>query len=95
MTTALMPPRDVARVYGVPLRAVRQACRSGELAYVRLGAKYLLSTGDVEVWLAAHRQPRAPRVPVAIVPAAIPAGRHGRRSIDHLLPPRGERMFTS
>lgn len=94
--TTLLSPRAVAEIYNVPLRAVRHALQSRELAHMRTSPRgpYRIAPTDVDAWIAWMRQPRAPRVPVAIVPGAIPARRAGRRDISHLLPPVNERMFT-
>lgn len=91
----LLSPREVASTYGLPVHAVRQAMRRGELAHVRVSRSALrAAVDDVEAWLSTRRVAGNARVPVAIVPAAIPAGATRRRSIEHLLPPRGERMFS-
>lgn len=96
MTSPLLSPREVSSAYGVPLHAVRQAMRAGTLAHVRVSRSALrTSHDDVAAWLSARRVAGTARVPVAIVPAALPAGAaRGRRDISHLLPARSQRMFS-
>lgn len=91
----MLSPREAASAYGLPLHAVRVALRSGALAHVRVSrAAVRISHEDVQTWIASRRVAGTARVPVAIVPAGIPAGATRRRSLAHLLPPRGERMFS-
>jgi len=95
VTAPLLSPREVVAAYGVPLHAVRQAMRTGALAHVRVSRSALrTSHDDVAAWLSARRVIGHARTPVAIVPAAVPAGAMRHRSIEHLLPPRGARMFS-